>query len=489
MSKMFVHYSGTVAAFKAAGLETTYTNHIVFIKGGENGDGAAIYTHGNYYANVKEALVALQSQVNDLKYFTSIRDGTKTASAAGKNGVITFNAVDPTQVAVNVDSNGVTIGLTDAFKKTVSDNTEGLAAEIQRATGVEGGLRADLGNKTDAADAAGSAFARIQKLAEDIDAMTGGNGSIADQINAAIALLDAEVVGTGDYVANVEQTDGKVKVTMGTFNFDAAGAAAGVKSEVIGAEGDASSASTIYGAKKYAEEKAGAAEGAAKAYADSLVAAGSALESRVAANETAVGILNGNNTVEGSVDKKIKDAIEAFAGSADGDKVIENVTELLEYVSGVDGSTTLAAALGQIADNKGKIETLNGADTVVGSVAKQVKDAISAEVGRANAAYDASGAAATAEQNAKDYADGKFQVAGNYEAAGTAQGLIDGLNATVPSTGSTAGIAVTVAETKGVLTSVVVDDSVLKKYVDDQDASILASAKAYADALFAWEEL
>ena len=29
-SKMFVHYKGTVAAFKAAGLEDQYKNHIVF---------------------------------------------------------------------------------------------------------------------------------------------------------------------------------------------------------------------------------------------------------------------------------------------------------------------------------------------------------------------------------------------------------------------------------------------------------------------------
>ena len=34
--------------------------------------------------------------------------------------------------------------------------------------------------------------------------------------------------------------------------------------------------------------------------------------------------------------------------------------------------------------------------------------------------FEAAGAAATAEQNAKDYADGKFQIAGNYETAGAA---------------------------------------------------------------------
>lgn len=121
LTKMFVHYSGTVQEFKNANLETKYNKQIVFIKGGTNGNGEAVYTHGKYYGDVKAAIAALTQQVNDLKYFTSISDGIKTASASGKNGVITFNAVDPTQVAVEVDSNGVTIGLTDAFKKSVSD--------------------------------------------------------------------------------------------------------------------------------------------------------------------------------------------------------------------------------------------------------------------------------------------------------------------------------------------------------------------------------
>jgi hypothetical protein len=50
MGKMFVHYGGTVEAFKS--IASQYDNKIVFIKGGENGEGAAIYTHGKYYANV-----------------------------------------------------------------------------------------------------------------------------------------------------------------------------------------------------------------------------------------------------------------------------------------------------------------------------------------------------------------------------------------------------------------------------------------------------
>jgi hypothetical protein len=49
--KMFVHYSGSKAAFIAASLETKYTNSIVFI-----GNGECVYTHGKYFGNVEEAL-------------------------------------------------------------------------------------------------------------------------------------------------------------------------------------------------------------------------------------------------------------------------------------------------------------------------------------------------------------------------------------------------------------------------------------------------
>lgn len=55
--------------------------------------------------------------------------------------------------------------------------------------------------------------------------------------------------------------------------YDAAGAAAGVQTTLTGTASDASSANTIYGAKKYADEKATAAQAAAEGHADDLIAA------------------------------------------------------------------------------------------------------------------------------------------------------------------------------------------------------------------------
>lgn len=55
--------------------------------------------------------------------------------------------------------------------------------------------------------------------------------------------------------------------------YDAAGAAAGVQTTLTGTASDASSANTIYGAKKYADEKATAAQTAAEGHADGLITA------------------------------------------------------------------------------------------------------------------------------------------------------------------------------------------------------------------------
>lgn len=377
MSKMFVHYSGTVDAFKS--IASQYDNKIVFIKGGADGEGAAIYTHGKYYGDVKDALASLQQAVGDLKYFTSIKAGDKTASATSKDGIITFNAADPTQVSVDVDAHGVNIGLSKTFTDAVASNTSGLAGEISRATEAEGNIRTDLGQKSDVANAEGSAFARIAKLVADIDAMTGGNGSIADQIDAAIKLLNVDAI-EGDYVASISQVEGKIVPVMGTFNFDEAGAATTVKSEVIGASGDASSVNTIYGARKYAEEKASAAESAAKGYADSLVAVGSALEVRVKANEDAIDVLKGEG--EGSVKKAVANGIaEVVAGAH------EDFDTLKEVADWIANDTTGAASM------QNAIATLNGDVTKEGSVAKQVSDAVTAEALIARAAEQANAAA------------------------------------------------------------------------------------------------
>ena len=436
--KMFVHYSGTKAAFIAAGLPSQYSNKIVFIKGGENGTGACIYTHGNYYANVEEALAAL-------KYFSKISAGGVTAEAASPNGTINFSADDPAAVSVKVDSTGVHFGLTDEFKTAVNTT---------------------LPN-------------RIKAVEDDYL-----KGADKTELEGKVAAALAEAKG---------YTDTKVGEVV-----DAANEA------LIGAQGDASTADTIYGAKKHAEEKAAAAQAAAEgtAAADAtakvnaakeelngtisgvegrvkaieddyltsadkqeITGAASALEGRVKANEDAIGVLNGEG--EGSVKKQVSDAIAGVVASAPED--FDTLKEVADWIA---SDTTGAAKM------QADIARLDGADTVEGSVKKQIKDAVAAEAQIARAAE---------KQNADDIdaAEGRIKaIEDDYLKAAdktALQGSIDAVSA-VANAAAPQATTYTKTEVDGLI------DSAEGKLADYYKKSETYS-KAEVDAMWAWEEL
>ena len=435
---MFVHYSGTKAAFIAAGLPSQYSNKIVFIKGGENGTGACVYTHGNYYANVEEALAAL-------KYFSKISAGGVTAEAASPNGTINFSADDPAAVSVKVDSTGVHFGLTDEFKTAVNTT---------------------LPN-------------RIKAVEDDYL-----KGADKTELEGKVAAALAEAKG---------YTDTKVGEVV-----DAANEA------LIGAQGDASTADTIYGAKKHAEEKAAAAQAAAEgtAAADAtakvnaakeelngtisgvegrvkaieddyltsadkqeITGAASALEVRVKANEDAIGVLNGEG--EGSVKKQVSDAIAGVVASAPED--FDTLKEVADWIA---SDTTGAAKM------QADIARLDGADTVDGSVKKQIKDAVAAEAQIARAAE---------KQNADDIdaAEGRIKaIEDDYLKAAdktALQGSIDAVSA-VANAAAPQATTYTKTEVDGLIGSA---EGKLADYYKKSETY----SKAEVEAMWAWEEL
>lgn len=367
MAKMtgFKVYKGTKQSFIESGKAAANIDSIVFITGGSDAKGSCIYAQGVYFANFAEFLAAIN-------YVKGVNVGGQSYNAAQGGGYIAFGSKDPATVSVNAGENGIEIGLSDAFVNKVNNTATA------------------LGTADAAADKDGSAFARIANLTALVSDLTGGETtSIAGQITAAINDLRTEIVGTledadastlaaindeldaidakwsnyvlkSDLATEVSDNAGtKVNVTVKTKD--------GKVSDVVVDETQLDSAlnakanvSDVY-TKNAAEEMA---QGKVDALANGAVKD----------NADAIAVLKGNATVEGSVDKKIQDAINAFAGAADNDNIIENVTELLNYVSGVDGSKNLASAIAQIAENKGKIETLNGDASVAGSVAKAVSD-------------------------------------------------------------------------------------------------------------------
>jgi hypothetical protein len=77
-----------------------------------------------------------------------------------------------------------------------------------------------LGNKGDAANSEGSAFARIAKVAADLSALQGEGGSVASQISTAISTYDTATVQplAGKVTANEQKlagiSEGANKTTM-----------------------------------------------------------------------------------------------------------------------------------------------------------------------------------------------------------------------------------------------------------------------------------
>lgn len=237
-SKMFVHFTGTKAAFIAAGYPSTYNNKIVFISGDKEGNGAAVYTHGKYYGNLEEAIAAL-------KFFSKISAGGSTAEAAGNNGTINFTADDPAAVSIKVDTTGVHFGLTDNFKAAV-------------------------------------------------------NTTLPNRIKAI----------EDDYLTSDDESS--------------------IKEELIGASSDVSSANTVYGAKKYAEEKASDAQQAAEAKAkeakdkaDEVAADLGDVDSLSTTNKTAVGAINEVLAAVGTGGTAAVVAVTAKGATADYAQVYE----------------------------------------------------------------------------------------------------------------------------------------------------------------------
>ena len=131
-------------------------------------------------------------------------DGKDTAIAeAKKAGNDAQKDVDALELKVGtVPADKTVIGLIGEAKAQADQGVADAAAEATRAKGVEAGLRTDLGTKEAAADANGSAFARIAKIKADLGAeVTRAKAAEKEAKDAAVAAqgnVDALKVKVGD---------------------------------------------------------------------------------------------------------------------------------------------------------------------------------------------------------------------------------------------------------------------------------------------------
>lgn len=113
------------------------------------------------------------------------------------------------EAAAAADAKGAQ-GIADAATAAAA-----VVTEKNRAEGIEQGLRSDLG-QSNAVAGTGSAFARIKSLEAEIESLSGGAGSISNQIDGKIAAYDTATVQPiagdvaaikGDYLKAADKTE------------------------------------------------------------------------------------------------------------------------------------------------------------------------------------------------------------------------------------------------------------------------------------------
>lgn len=373
--------AGTALTNKIAGLKNTdeaVTNQFVTAVKETNGV-VTVERKALVADNIPELGV---SKITGLQGLLDGKQGTLTFDggyAAGTNNVATVSTVNTAKSDL--------IGDTNAEATTTDGNT---IADVRRYV--------DAKTKGIASDA------KLTELSNKVTANTNSietiNISLAEGGSVSNAIADAKKAGTDAAKAVSDLENGKVKTNT----------------EAIAAINNAETG-ILKQAKNYADGK-DAAIAAAKQAADDAAAAVTALENgQVNTNKTdiaaintkigmipdgktvaqaiedaktaatyddtavkgliknntdAIDVLNGGDTVNGSVAKSVKDAINNFATEISEDGTVNTFKELVDYVAAHGSEYT--AAIADIAANKSAIKTLNG--TGAGSVSKAVNDAI-----------------------------------------------------------------------------------------------------------------
>lgn len=157
-----------------------------------------------------------------------------------------------------------------------------------------------------------------------------------------------------------------------------------------------------------------------------------ALAGRVKTNEDAIALLNNGSSVAGSVDYKIAQAFNDFATKVSNDNVVNTFKEMIDYVAahGTEYSN-LAALVGTLPSGSGVTTVVAYAEKVAQAAQAEADARIKAiedDYLKASDKTALTTAIETAEQNAKNYADG---LAGNYDAAGAAKAVQGNTDATI----------------------------------------------------------
>ena len=275
-----------------------------------------------------DAIAAINNETTGiLAQAKTYADGKDAAIQAAKTAANAAQAdVDALEGKVGeVPADKTVIGLIGEAKAQADKGVADAAAEAGRAQGVEAELREDLGQATDAADAEGSAFARIAQVKADLGAEVTRATGIEEELRTDVDANKAAIeILNGD-----DQTAGSVKKQI---------------------------------ADKIAEVNQAAGN----------------FENRIKANEDAIKVINGDG--EGSIKKAVADLVngapEAMNTLSELASAIEAHQEVYEgYVQTV--ASNIATAKQEAITEAGKLDTALH-NTITTEIGTAKSEAISA---------------------------------------------------------------------------------------------------------------
>lgn len=323
----------------------------------------------------RKALVAADIPNLGMSKITGLED-----ALGGKQDSLTFDGDYKTGV-----NNAATVSTVNAAKTALIGDISAEAATT------DGNTIADVRRYVDAKTKGIASDAKLAELTEKVTANTnsikGINTSLADGGAISNAIVEAKKAGT-DAAAAVNTLAGKVgTVTEGktvvkmieeaqaAATYDDAAVKADIKknADAIAAINNAKTG-ILQQAKTYADSKDTAIAEAKKAGTDAAAAVKTLEDGQVKKNADAISVLNGTSAVDGSVDKKVADAINEFSTKISDNGTVDTFKELIDYAAThKDEYSTLS---GSVQKNTTAIATLNGDGA--GSVDKKVADAIAA---------------------------------------------------------------------------------------------------------------
>ena len=316
------------------------------------------------------ALADATANVNGLADRLTTAEGKVTA-LEGKVGDDTRGLVKDVAdlKAANAKGGAVAEAIKDA-KQAGLDAQTAVQAEVTRAQGVEQGLRADLGQKADEATA-DTAFGRIAKVKADLTAEAAAARAAEkvakDAADAAQADVDALEILVGD--AADTKDDATVFGAIAKEKDRAMTAEAAVDAK---AEANKAAIETLNGA----DTVPGSVDNKIKTAIDKVNTDASALAGRVKANEDAIKVINGES--EGSIKKAVADLVNGAPEAMDtlkelADSITKHESTYQAYVAQV--AKDIAAAKDAAIKKAGELDTALHT-TITGEIATAKQEAI-----------------------------------------------------------------------------------------------------------------